>query len=87
MNHFQSGHDRIVIAHSGDGYHAFVDECTHEAVPLSEGYLRNGEFICHAHGAKFDAVSGEVTAPPAVVPIEKLELRLDGQDIMILLDD
>jgi len=84
---YKIGPNRIVLAHTEDGFYAAVDECSHEAVPLSEGRVRGKDILCRAHGAKFDLKTGAVTAPPAIVPIETLEVETRGDDVYVLLED
>ena len=84
---FEIGPNRLVVAHTEGGFYAVVDECSHEAVPLSDGRVRGKDILCRAHGAKFDLETGAVTAPPAIVPIETLEVEIRGDDIYVMLDD
>ena len=61
-----------------------IDEiCSHADGPLSEGYMEGYEIECPFHGARFNIKTGEVTAPPAVVPVDVFEVRLLGDDIEI----
>lgn len=80
------GHDRIVICNVGEEYYAFVDECTHDSAPISTGFLKGNTVICPRHGARFDVTTGAVTAPPAIVPIDTYEVKLEGNDILVKLD-
>lgn len=84
---FEIGPHRFVIVHAAGGFCAVVDECTHESVPLSEGEISDGQIVCRAHGARFDPKSGAVTAPPAVVPVETLEVKVEGDSIYVALED
>ena len=84
---FEVGYNRFVIAHTSDGFFAVADECSHDSAPISDGRVRDGEIMCTRHGARFDLKSGAVTAPPALVPIETLELKVEGRDVFVRLDD
>lgn len=66
----------------GDLY-AIDEICSHADGPLSEGYMEGYEIECPFHGARFNIKTGEVTAPPAVVPVDVFEVRLVGDDIEI----
>ena len=83
---FQAGHTRIVIGNSGDGYFALADECSHDSAPISDGNLVGNNIVCPRHGAKFDIHTGAVTGPPAVIGIDKYELRIEGEDILVKVD-
>ncbi len=83
---FVVGHQKFVIAHTTDGFFAVVDECTHDSAPISSGQVRGAEIICPRHGARFDIKTGAVTAPPAIVPIDILTVKVDGTDIQVWLE-
>lgn len=78
---------KLVVAHTTEGFYAVVDECTHDMAPISDGELAGNEIICPRHQARFDLKTGAVTAPPAIVPIDTLQLRIDGDDILVLIDE
>ena len=70
----------VVVFNVGGEYYAVRDMCTHEEYYLSEGTLDGYALECAKHGARFDVRSGEVLAPPAVVPVKTYAVRLlDGQ--------
>ncbi|MCP4684261.1 MAG: Rieske 2Fe-2S domain-containing protein [bacterium] len=87
MKGFEVAEEKIVVAHTEKGYFALIDECTHDSAPISDGRIRNGELLCKRHGARFDPETGDVLAPPALVPLDTLELKVKGEDILILLDE
>ena len=64
------GYDRIVICRTDDRVFALIDECSHDAAPISDGHLE----------------TGAVKAPPAVVPIDTYEARIEGNDVLVKLD-
>lgn len=81
------GYQKLAIAHTEDGFWAVADECSHDSAPISDGELRGHEVVCARHGARFDLRTGAVTAPPAIVPIDTLELKIEGEDILVLIED
>ena len=83
---FEVGHSRFVIAHTAEGFFAVADECTHDSAPISSGRVRGNEIMCTRHGARFDLKTGAVTAPPAVVPIDTLTIKVDKDDILVWLE-
>ena len=85
LKRIKVGNRQFVVAHTADGFYAVRDECTHEAVPLSDGGVDGNEIICAAHGARFDLKSGAVAAPPAIVPLETIELKIEGDEIFVSL--
>ena len=84
---FEIGQHRFVIAHTSEGFYAVANECTHESYPLNTGEIHNGQIMCQAHGARFDLKTGAVAAPPAIVPVDTLETKIEKGDIYVLLGD
>ncbi|MDZ4723162.1 MAG: Rieske 2Fe-2S domain-containing protein [candidate division Zixibacteria bacterium] len=80
---FEVNHVLIVVAHTVDGFYAVADECTHDSEPIHTGRIRGNEIMCSRHGARFDLKTGAVTAPPAVVPIDTYELKIEGEEIFV----
>ena len=87
MRAFQIGHDRIIICQIKGEFHALIDECTHDSAPISTGHIQNNELVCPRHGARFEIKSGAVKAPPALVPLDTYEIKIDGNDIYVKLED
>ena len=83
MRSYQVGYDHIVLCNVGGKFFALADECSHDAAPISDGKLEGGNLVCARHGAKFDVVSGAVTGPPAVIGIDKYEVKVEGNDILV----
>ena len=83
---FEVGYQKFVVAHTAEGFFAVVDECTHDSAPISSGRVRGSEIMCTRHGARFDLKTGAVTAPPAIVPIDTLTVKVDGVDILVWLE-
>ncbi len=83
---FEVGRHKFVLAHSQEGFFAVADECTHDGAPISSGRVRGNEIMCTRHGARFDLKTGAVTAPPAIVPIDILTVKVDGADILVWLE-
>ena len=75
---------RWVAVFNVDGeYYAIQDVCTHDGGPLAEGKLYGCEIECPRHGARFDLRTGEVTAPPALVPVPTYALQVVGNEIQV----
>jgi 3-phenylpropionate/trans-cinnamate dioxygenase ferredoxin subunit len=74
--------DRAIAVCNVDGtFYAIDDVCTHDEGSLEQGFLEGYEIECPRHGACFDVRTGDVTALPAVVPIDTFSVRVDGDDI------
>jgi 3-phenylpropionate/trans-cinnamate dioxygenase ferredoxin subunit len=73
----------VAIVHSGDRFYAIADECSHAAIPLSEGDVGDGEIECYLHGSRFDLATGNPLGLPATEPVAVYRCRLDGDDVLV----
>ncbi len=62
---WQTEGGEVLIYHTGDRYYVYPNLCTHQNVPLSDGYLVGGAIVCRLHGAKFDLATGACLRAPA----------------------
>lgn len=62
---WQTEEGEVLIYHSSDRYFVYPNRCTHQNVPLSDGYLVGDALICRLHGAKFDLKTGTCLRAPA----------------------
>lgn len=76
--------DRAIAVCNVDGeLYAIDDVCTHDEGSLEQGELDGFEIECPRHGARFDVRTGQITALPAVVPIDTFGVRVEGDDIEV----
>ncbi len=80
---FDVGNRQIAICNVKGEFYAIDDVCTHDGGSLDQGDLDGYEIECPRHMARFDVRSGDVTALPAVVPIDTFKLRVSGGDLEI----
>ena len=73
----------ICVARVGDEVFAVDDTCSHSDASLSEGDVTDFKIECWLHGAEFDLRSGEARTPPAVMPVQKYSVRVDGDSVTI----
>ncbi|MBB6119734.1 non-heme iron oxygenase ferredoxin subunit [Nocardiopsis algeriensis] len=66
---------------------ALRDECSHGAVRLSEGEVEDGTLECFLHGSCFDLRSGAPLNPPATQPVPTYDVKIDGDDVLVSLDE
>jgi 3-phenylpropionate/trans-cinnamate dioxygenase ferredoxin subunit len=76
----------IAVFNVGGTYYAIEDRCTHDDGPLGDGELDGFEVECPRHGARFDIRDGKVRRFPAVTPVRRFEVRVEGEAILIELD-
>ncbi len=73
----------VALCNVGGDLYAIDDVCTHDEGSLDQGELEGFEIVCPRHAARFDVRSGEVTALPAVLPIDTFKVRVEGDDVEI----
>ena len=73
----------VAVVRSGDAYYAIADQCSHAAIPLSEGDVEDGEIECYLHGSRFDLRTGEPTGLPATEKVPVYPVRVDGDDLLV----
>jgi 3-phenylpropionate/trans-cinnamate dioxygenase ferredoxin subunit len=77
------GGTELAIVHSDGQFYAIADECSHAAVPLSEGDVGHGEIECYFHGSRFDLRTGQPTGLPATEPVAIYRCHAEGDDVMV----
>ena len=58
--HADIGQCPVCLVRTGGAVYALRDECTYQAVPLSEGEVTGGAIECWLHGSRFDLATGRV---------------------------
>lgn len=86
---FIYGDRRIAIYHIDGAFYATTDICSHAYAELSEGFLEPDDCTieCPLHGSRFDIRTGNVLSLPAFEPIATYSLRIEGEDVLVELDD
>ena len=59
------------------------DACTHGPGSLSEGYLDGHIIECDFHNGAFDIRSGEVVAPPCMIPLRTYKTVTENGRVII----
>ena len=77
------GIDIAVVHADDDQFYAVRDECSHAAIPLSEGDIDGCTVECWLHGSRFDLRTGEPTGLPAVEPVATFPVEIRDGDIYI----
>lgn len=73
----------VVLCHTRDRLFAVRNLCSHAHERLDSGKMKNGWIACPVHGARFDLETGEAMNPPATMPVEIYEVRIDGETIEV----
>jgi 3-phenylpropionate/trans-cinnamate dioxygenase ferredoxin component len=77
------GVDIAVVHADDDNFYAVRDECSHAAVPLSEGEVEGCTLECWLHGSRFDLRTGEPSGPPAFTPVATFPVEIRDGDIYV----
>jgi nitrite reductase/ring-hydroxylating ferredoxin subunit len=83
--HFQIEAIDVLLVRVAGAVHAVDNRCTHADACLHEGRIRGHRIICPLHGASFDVRTGAVLAKPALVPLQRYEVREHDGAIHLLL--
>ncbi|MBQ1081368.1 MULTISPECIES: non-heme iron oxygenase ferredoxin subunit [unclassified Nocardiopsis] len=77
----------IALVRTEGQLYALRDVCSHAEVRLSEGEVEDGTIECWLHGSCFDLRSGAPVNPPATQPVPTYDVKIDGDDVLVSLDD
>ena len=77
----------IAVCNINGNFYAFRDECSHQEFPLSDGDLEGENIVCMYHGAEFNVKTGDAICLPATESIEVFEVKLDGDDVLVKVED
>ena len=83
---------KVLLVRRGDDVHALAALCPHKGVPLSKGVVEpdgngGGRIVCGIHRAAFDLATGAVVKPPACESLARYDVRIDGDDVFVGVDD
>jgi 3-phenylpropionate/trans-cinnamate dioxygenase ferredoxin subunit len=73
----------VAVVRSGDRVYAIADECSHAAIPLSEGDVGDGEIECYLHGSRFDLSTGRPLGLPATESVAVYRCRVVDDEILV----
>lgn len=79
----EAGELTVAVYRVENNFYVTDDHCTHGPGSLSEGYLDGYEIECDFHQGCFDIRTGEVTAPPCIVPIKTYPVVVENGRVMI----
>lgn len=76
----------VAVVHCEEGFFAVHDECSHGAVPLSEGEVDGCHLECYLHGSRFNLMTGIPDQLPATEPITTYPVLVAGDDLFVDVD-
>lgn len=77
----------VAVVCDDDGtLHAIFDECSHGAVPLSDGEVEGCLIECWLHGSQFDLRTGMPCQLPASRQVPVYPVSVTGDDVLVDVD-
>lgn len=74
----------IALVHAEDGeFYALDDECSHEAVSLSEGFVEECTLECPQHASAFCLKTGVPQTLPAVRPVTTHQVTVEDGRLVL----
>lgn len=77
--------ENILVTKINGEFYAVENNCTHENLPLNGGEIYQGQIQCPHHGARFDLKTGKATQFPAVVELKTYEIKIENDDVLVVL--
>ena len=73
----------ILLAKIGGEVSAVSGTCTHEATDLARGFVLEDRVVCPLHLSQFDLRTGQVMNPPAEIPLQRFNVKIEGDSIFV----
>ena len=86
---FDVDNQRIALIRIDDDFYAIGDRCSHADYSLAEGevYTKDREIECWKHGSTFSLETGKPQMLPATRPVPVYKVEVQGDDVMLTLED
>lgn len=79
--------DLTLAVFNVDGeFYVTDDLCTHGPGSLSEGYIEDDVVECNFHNGQFNIKTGEVVAPPCMIPVKTYKTFVENGRVLIEAD-
>lgn len=73
----------VVVFNVGGALHATSNICTHNVAMLSDGSFDGRIIECPLHGGAFDVVTGEPTAHPCEIALQRFSVRVEDGEVFV----
>ncbi|HUI24432.1 MAG TPA: non-heme iron oxygenase ferredoxin subunit [Nitrososphaerales archaeon] len=73
----------ILLSRIGGELYAVSGTCTHEETDLGLGFVLEDRVVCPLHLSQFDLKTGQVMNPPAEVPLQRFNVKIEGDTIFV----
>jgi nitrite reductase/ring-hydroxylating ferredoxin subunit len=82
----ESGALVLAVFNVDGAFYVTDDHCTHGPGSLSEGFIEGEVVECNFHNGQFNIRTGEVVAPPCMVPIKTYKTTVENGRVLIEVD-
>lgn len=73
----------LLLLRVGEDIVALHNYCSHLGKPLDKGRVMAGQISCPFHGACFDLKTGAALSGPAVQPLHRFAVKVEGEQILV----
>lgn len=73
----------LLLARIGGEVFAVSGTCTHEESDLALGFVIEDRVVCPLHLSQFDLRTGRVLNPPATVPLQNFNVKIQDGTIFV----
>ena len=73
----------LAVFNLDNAFYVIDDTCTHGPGSLSEGYITDDTVECDFHNGAFNIKTGEVTAPPCMIPVKTYKTVIENDKVYI----
>lgn len=75
----------VIVGNVGGSYFAVGNTCPHAELPMVEDRAElDGETVeCEYHGSQFSITTGAVENGPAMLPVQRFSVKVEGDDILV----
>jgi 3-phenylpropionate/trans-cinnamate dioxygenase ferredoxin subunit len=90
VRRFEVDHRPFAVVNLGEEGFKVVDAiCSHAHYFLDEGEVdvEDETIECPKHGSTFDLNTGKPTTLPATQPVERFDVKVEGEDVLIEVTD
>jgi nitrite reductase/ring-hydroxylating ferredoxin subunit len=82
----EAGELTLAVFNVDGEFYVTDDQCTHGPGLLSEGYIEDDVVECNFHNGQFNIKTGEVVAPPCMVPVKTYKTTVENGRVFIDVD-
>ncbi len=80
---FEVNGESIILINLNGEFFAFKNQCSHMELELNDAEIDGEILTCPWHGAQFNIRTGDVVRLPASEPLEKYDVKIEGDKIYI----